>query len=164
MKKSQLKNIIKESLKELINNPKAIAEALKKPSPLNEQVQFYACCDTTALNYNPGCQTSSNCTCDNSSCVSVSQICSSVVSTNFANNMSNLGCGGLQQRHTLLSNKLGVVSTPGASLPGPGNWGTYDFSADNIGSGVQGTSHSNWQTQLQNKLACIDLYMQQNNC
>ena len=149
MKKSQLRKIIKESIKELMNE---------------QGVGTYACCDPTAVNYNSGCDPNPTCTCDNNMCVTTSTVCSQTVSQQFANSMQSLGCSGLQQRHDRISNKLGVVSTPGASLPGAGNWNSYNFSGDNIGPGVQGTAHSNWQTQLQEKLNCIDLYLQSAGC
>ena len=155
MKLSKVKQLIKESIKDLNKN---------LPSLNEQQTNWMACCDTTAINYNSACPNNPSCTCQNASCVSVTQICTAVVSPSFANSMASLGCGGLQQRRTRLDNKLGVVSTPGSTLPGAGNWDSYDFEADSIGAGVQGAGHSSWQQQLSNKIACIDMYLNQQNC
>ena len=149
MKKSQLRKIIRESIKQLMNE---------------QQTGTNACCDSNAINYNATCDPNPTCTCQPNYCETASMVCPQIVSPQFANNMQSLGCNGLQQRHTHLSNKLGVVSTPGASLPGTRTWNSYDFSGDNIGPGVQGTTHSNWQTPLQNKIQCIVFYLQQAGC
>ena len=153
MKKTNIKKLMSaQALKEYI---------IKEIKNLKEQgCQMMGCTNPTAVNYNPFISPN----CDDGSCLTSQTLASAMGLDNFYNQISTLGCQGLQKRHNHLNNKLGVVSTPGASLPGQGNWMNYDFDSDNIGAGSQGTGHSNWQSQLHSKIFIIGSLMGENNC
>jgi hypothetical protein len=165
-KKTPTNQISKKSLKEI---KKFIKNEMSKYTPLKEQATLsHSCCDNTALNYNATCSSNPNCTCDNS-CLTLQSLAMTMVSANFWNNISNLGCDGLHNRRNHLSNKLGVVNTPGG-VTNPTDWSQYDFTSDNIGPGSPSNlatgpgTHAAWSGQISGKLFIIDALLSQNGC
>jgi len=100
---------------------------------INEQVNFSACCDSTALNFHSICQSSPNCTCNNNSCVWMNMIhgCSGLGASGmcdasqwpnhgswvnswsqhpiFSSNNPNQPCDFICQRFSLWRSKCGTV-------------------------------------------------------